>query len=70
MAGTSTATTSLSSVILISLNTMACNSYNLGLMPEKSDPGNQLTWLEARPKYAETASKKVFIIGHIPPGNK
>jgi hypothetical protein len=40
LAGTTAATTSLSSVILLSLNTMACNSYNMGLMSEKTDPGN------------------------------
>ena len=35
----------LSRVMLIVLNTQACNTINLGLLKEKGDSGGQLAWL-------------------------
>ncbi|TNV81201.1 hypothetical protein FGO68_gene7320 [Halteria grandinella] len=61
--------TALERVMLIVLNTQACNTFNLGLLKEKSDAGGQLNWLQIRLAQAKTDSMHVFIIGHIPPGS-
>lgn len=57
-------------VMLLSLNTMACYSYNVALGPVKGDPGSQLRWLEDRLNIAEKRGMAAIIIGHIPPGHQ
>ena len=64
-----TAGSNLNNVMLLSLNTEACNSYNLGNMDQKQDVAGQLAWLEQRLILAKSLGMQVFIIGHIPPGN-
>ena len=57
--------TALTRVMLIVLNTQACNTFNLVLLKEKGDVGGQLAWLQIRLAQALTDSMHVFIIGHI-----
>ncbi len=62
-------TKTLGKVMLLSINTQACYSYNLALMLERNDTGGLLQWIEAKLSWAESKGLLVFIMGHVPPGN-
>lgn len=52
---------------LIIINTNFCARLNFWLWYDSEDPGDQLKWLLQQLKIAKMKSKKVHIIGHIPP---
>lgn len=53
---------------IIALNTEACDTYNIWLIANPTDPGNQLAWLRQELLASEQAGQSVFIMAHIPPG--
>ena len=53
---------------LLSVNTNFCNNFNFWLMLNFDDPGRHLHWIYGEVKRAEEEGDKVYIIGHIPPG--
>lgn len=55
-------------VRVVALNTEACYYYNLYLMAEMGDPGNQLEWLETTLKAMQENGEVAILIGHHPPG--
>lgn len=55
---------------IICLNTNYCARLNPWNLYNPIDPGNQLHWLIEQLEFAESASDKVHIIGHIPPDNR
>jgi len=53
---------------VIVINSLYDDDHNL-LITKAKDPGSQTTWLEEALKTAQKDAKKVWILGHIPPGN-
>eukprot|EP01113_Clastostelium_recurvatum_P017164 TRINITY_DN2008_c0_g1_i10.p1 TRINITY_DN2008_c0_g1~~TRINITY_DN2008_c0_g1_i10.p1 ORF type:complete len:465 (+),score=115.77 TRINITY_DN2008_c0_g1_i10:66-1397(+) len=53
----------------ISLNMNYCNSGNFWLYVNENDPAGELEWMVKVLQQAEDNKEKVFILGHIPPGN-
>ena len=53
---------------IISLNCFACDGVDFYLIRDPTDPLNQIEWLRSELQKAEENGEKVFIIGHIPPG--
>jgi sphingomyelin phosphodiesterase len=62
--------TALNKVMLLSLNTMVCYTFNLPLLREKGDVAWHLGWLEDRLRYAKSLDMQVIIMGHVPPGSQ
>lgn len=54
---------------VVSLNMNYCNSGNVWLLLNMTDPGRMLEWLINELQESEDNNQKVYIIGHIPPGN-
>eukprot|EP01101_Sappina_pedata_P006065 TRINITY_DN2926_c0_g1_i2.p1 TRINITY_DN2926_c0_g1~~TRINITY_DN2926_c0_g1_i2.p1 ORF type:complete len:566 (+),score=196.98 TRINITY_DN2926_c0_g1_i2:28-1725(+) len=54
---------------LISMNTMYCDSNNFWLWLDVDDPTGQLAWMQSVLAQAQSNGEKVWIIGHIPPGD-
>lgn len=57
-----------SSLRIIALNTQACKNINFYLIPNITDPGAQIAFLQSQLALAESQGERVFILGHIPPG--
>eukprot|EP01017_Pseudomicrothorax_dubius_P007173 TRINITY_DN12180_c0_g1_i2.p1 TRINITY_DN12180_c0_g1~~TRINITY_DN12180_c0_g1_i2.p1 ORF type:complete len:411 (+),score=75.60 TRINITY_DN12180_c0_g1_i2:65-1297(+) len=57
-------------VKMISLNTQVCNSLNYVLLIDPSDPDGHLAWLIKELEESESKNQAVFIIGHIPVGDR
>ena len=55
-------------VRVVAINTEACYYYNLFLMAQMSDPGNQLAWLETTLREMQENGEVAILIGHHPPG--
>ena len=55
-------------VRVVAINTEACYYYNLFLLTEMSDPGNQLEWLEKTLREMQENGEVAILIGHHPPG--
>lgn len=55
---------------IISLNSFLCDSLNYFLVKDPTDPLGQIDFLYETLKQAEKDGEKVFIIGHIPPGDR
>lgn len=55
-------------VRVIAINTEACYYYNLYLLAEMSDPGDQLQWLEYTLNEMQQNGEIAILIGHHPPG--
>jgi len=53
---------------MVALNTMYCDSANFWLWYNGSDAG-QMAWFQDVLTTAETNQEKVYVIGHIPPGD-
>jgi len=56
-------------VKFIALNTQACDTSDFFLLRDPSDPMHQLEWLRNELYESEAKNQKVFILGHIPPGD-
>lgn len=56
-------------VRVLGINTQMCDNMNLWLVLNDTDPGNHLQWLRSALYSAEQAGERVYIIGHIPPGD-
>lgn len=54
---------------IIAINCFLCDSMNFYLLRNPTDPWNQIDALRKTLQSAEDAGEKVFIIGHIPPGD-
>lgn len=54
---------------IISLNTNFCYRMNFWLLVDSVDPAGQLKWLVTELQKAENHEEKVYIIGHVPPGD-
>jgi sphingomyelin phosphodiesterase len=54
---------------IISINTQYCDNVNFWLWLDHEDPTGQLAWLTTELSAAESNNEKVYIIGHIPPGD-
>lgn len=54
--------------VLLVLNCLYEDAYNFLIMGH-DDPGSQYRWLEDQLSLAQNAGQKVWLIGHIPPGN-
>ena len=59
----------LSNVVFIALNTLACQVSNTALYETTNDPGQQLTWLENKLVEARANDKTVIIAGNMHPGS-
>jgi len=59
-----------SNLRIISMNCLLCDTFNLYLYENPTDPSNQISWLVNTLKKAEKNNEVVFIIGHIPPANQ
>ena len=57
------------SLVLVFLNTNACNNRNWGLLQEAGDPANQLQFLNEQLLKVESEGKKAWIIGYMNPGS-
>jgi sphingomyelin phosphodiesterase len=53
---------------IISIDTQACNTGDVYLLYDPTDPMGQLAWLRGELSAAEQNNQSVFIMGHIPPG--
>jgi len=51
---------------VIALNNNACDPLNSLLLKVRSDPGNELAWLESELNALEKVGGFAYIIGHIP----
>jgi len=56
-------------VKIIALDTEACDSFDIYLWLDPTDPYNQLAWLRQELYDSESKNQTVFIMGHIPPGH-
>jgi sphingomyelin phosphodiesterase len=54
---------------IIALNCFLCDVLNFFLIKDPTDPAKQFEWLESVLRAAERDGEKVFLIGHIPPGD-
>jgi len=59
-----------SDLVVLFLNTNACNNRNIGLMKEKADVGGQLHYIETELLNIEANNKVAWIVGNINPGSK
>lgn len=57
----------MDNVRVITLNTQAFNDMNWGLLTTLTDPGDQITWLEAQFRDMEAKGQFAILLGHIPP---
>ena len=51
---------------MIAINTEACYNANFFLLNSRYDPGNQLSWLEAKLAQMEMNGEIAILIGHHP----
>ena len=58
----------IDNVRIVAVNTEACYYYNLYLLTEMSDPGNQLAWLERTLDEMQQNGEIAIFIAHHPPG--
>jgi sphingomyelin phosphodiesterase len=56
-------------VKVIALDTQACDTTDFYLIRDPSDPMHQLEWLRNELYESEAKNQKVFLLGHIPPGD-
>jgi len=62
-------TVPLPNVTVIGMNMNACNDMNWWLVADRSDPGNEIAWLEQELLKIEESKGLAYIIGHIPPSS-
>jgi sphingomyelin phosphodiesterase len=51
------------------LNCMITDSLNFYIYGNNTDPLQQLKWMEEVLRFSEKNDERVFVVGHIPPGN-